>query len=179
MFQGQVVVTYRNRSRAMAIDGITALLAREPLFIPEDGRSLSAAAYQSILWECMLTKSAARVLRVDIGQDENIIIDGRFFHIVGITPDPPDADDYFRPRITIPYDSARALWLPAQSVGEILVAWYNADRMNETVDRLRSALDDCRGTDTYYLSSSEFKIQKSRSIVANFVMYGEMERSEE
>jgi len=175
IFQSQVMVTYRNRSRTMAIDGITAPLAREALFMPEEGRSLSADAHQSMIWECMLTKSAGRVLGVDIGQDANIIIDGRFFRIVGITPDPPDADDYFRPRITVPYDSARALWLPAQSVGEILVAWYSADRMNETVNRLRSALDDCRGADTYYLSSSEFKIQKSRSIVASFVRYGEME----
>jgi len=47
--------------------------------------------------------------------------------------------------------------------------------MSETVNELHAALDRTRGPDTYFLSSSQFKIQKSRSIIANFMMYGQMQ----
>lgn len=174
-YQGSVPVTYRGVSRGMAIDGVTIELSREPLFVPTKGHGFSEAGHNILVWECMLTESAVKSLGVNLADDPTILIEGRPFHVLGVTPDPPGADDIFRPRITVPYSCARALWLPANSVGEILVAWRSLDAMDEVTGGLRAALEMCRGADTYFLSSSQFKIQKSRSIVANFMMYGQVQ----
>jgi putative ABC transport system permease protein len=174
-YQASVPVTYRDTSRAMSIDGVTVGLSREPLFVPIQGRGFSEAGHEIRVWECLLTESAVKSLGVKIGDDPTILIDGRPFHVRGVTPDPPGADDLFRPRIVVPYSCARALWLPPDSVGEILAAWRDLDSMDTVTGELREALDMCRGVDTYFLSSSQFKIQKSRSIVANFMIYGQVQ----
>jgi putative ABC transport system permease protein len=174
-YQGSVPVSYRNVSRVMAIDGVTIDLSREPLFVPTKGHGFSEAGYKILVWECLLTESAVKALGIEIADNPTILIDGRPFHVLGVTPDPPGADDIFRPRITVPYSCARALWLPSDSIGEILVAWRGLDTMDEVTGELRAALEMCRGVDTYFLSSSQFKIQKSRSIVANFMMYGQVQ----
>ena len=174
-YQASVPVTYGGVSRVMPIDGVTPELSREPLFAPTKGRGFSEAGQNLLVWECLLTESAVKALGVQIGDNPTIVIDGRQFHVLGVTPDPPGADDLFRPRITVPYTCARALWLPNNSIGEILVAWRSLDSMDEVTSRLRAALEMCRGADTFFLSSSEFKIQKSRSIVANFMMYGQVQ----
>jgi hypothetical protein len=128
-YQGSVPVSYRNVSRGMAIDGVTIDLSREPLFVPTKGHSFSEAGYQILVWECLLTESAVRALGIEIADNPTILIDGRPFHVVGVTPDPPGADDIFRPRITVPYSCARALWLPptrsvkSSSPGEISTPW--------------------------------------------------------
>jgi hypothetical protein len=175
MYQGTATVIYRNINRTMAIDGVTPELGREPLFLPIHGQGFSDGGSQMFVWECMLTESAVKVLGIDVDKDPTILIDNRSFHVVGVTPDPPDADDVMRARITVPYRGAQELWIPAGTVGQILVAWSAPEYMSETVSELHLALDNCRGPKTYFLSSSQFKIQKSRSIIANFMMYGQMQ----
>jgi hypothetical protein len=175
LFQGTQMVINRQISRAMSIDGVTEELGREPLFLPISGPGFSEAGHQMLVWECMLTESAVKSLGIDMTKDNTILIDNRPFHVVGVTPDPPDTDDIFRSRIIVPYRCAQELWIPAGTVGEILVAWSSPPFMSETVDGLHAALDSCRGRETYFLSSSQFRIQKSRSIVANFMMYGQMQ----
>jgi hypothetical protein len=174
-YQGTVPVAYRDVSREMAVDGVASGLSHEPLFTPTKGRGFSDAGENTLVWECLLTESAVKVLGINIADNPIIVIDGRQFHVLGVTPDPPGADEVFRPRVIVPYNCARELWLPAGSVGQILVAWKNTDAMDEVVGELRGALDMCRGPDTYFLSSSQFKIQKSRSIVANFMAYGQVQ----
>lgn len=175
LYQDTMTVAFRDISRTMAIDGVTAELGHEPLYRPIRGQGFSEAGRQMLVWECMITESAVKLLGVDITKNPTILIDGRPFHVVGVTPDPPDADDIFRPRVIVPYRCAQELWIPAGTVGEILVAWSTPAAMSETVNGLHAALDGCRGPNTYFLSSSQFKIQKSRSIIANFMMYGQMQ----
>jgi len=174
-YQGSASVAYRDFNRVMSVDGVTAELGREPLFTAIKGRGFSEDGQRLIVWECMLTESAVKALGIDIASNPTILIDGRQFHVVGVTPDPPGADDMFRPRITVPYSCARALWLAPGSLGEILAAWKDSESMDEVVGGLRGALESCRGSDSYILSSSQFKIQKSRSIVANFMIYGQVQ----
>jgi ABC-type antimicrobial peptide transport system permease subunit len=175
MFQATEPVTFRSINRVMAVDGVTVELSREPLFLPIRGRGFSDAGHQGLVWECLLTKSAAEALAVTIEDEPTIFIDGRPFQVKGVTQDPPGADDFFKARITVPYESANVLWLPSGTIGDILVAWTSLEKMDEVVSGLRSSLEVCRGPDTFFLSSSEFKIQKSRSIVANFMAYGQVE----
>ncbi|MGA3162036.1 MAG: ABC transporter permease [Terracidiphilus sp.] len=175
IYQDIGTVTYHEISRTMAVDGVTAELGREPLFSPIKGRGFSESGRQLLVWECMLTESAVKVLGIDIAKNPTILIDGRPFNVVGVTPDPPDSDSIFRSRIIVPYSCAQELWIPAGTVGKILVAWSSPQFMSETVSGLHAALDSCHGPDTYFLSSSQFKIQKSRSIIANFMMYGQMQ----
>ncbi len=174
-YQGFAQVAYGDASREMPVDGVTPALSREPLFVPIKGSGFSEAGHELWVWECLLTESAAKALAVNLGEDPSIHINGRPFHVRGVTPDPPGADGFFRPRITVTYSCARALWLPPSSIGQILVAWRGLDSMDRTTAGIRAALDQFRGADTYFLSSSQFKIQKSRSIVANFMMYGQVQ----
>jgi ABC-type lipoprotein release transport system permease subunit len=175
IYQGTQQVAYRNTSRVLAVDGVPPELSREPLFRPTRGRGFSDAGHNVLVWECLLTKSAAQALAIRVEDEPTIFIDDRPFQVKGVTPDPPGADDFFRARITVPYGSAQALWLPPGTIGEILVAWSSLDKMDEVTSDLREALKICRGPDTFFLSSSQFKIQKSRSIVANFMMYGQVQ----
>jgi hypothetical protein len=175
LYQATSKVTYNSVTRPMAIDGVTAELSREPLFVPVQGRGFSEAGHDVLVWECLLTESAVKALALQIADNPTILVDGRPFHVLGVTPDPPGADDLFRSRVTIPYGCARALWLPPDSIGEILVAWASLDTMDEVTGGLRAALGTYRGAGTFFLSSSQFKIQKSRSIVANFMTYGEVQ----
>jgi len=175
MFQSTEPVNYSNVSRVMAVDGVGVELSREPLFLPIRGPGFSDAGHQGLVWECLLTKSAAEALNVQIEEEPTIFIDGRPFKVKGVTQDPPGADEYFRARITVPYTSANVLWLSHGSIGEILVAWTSLDKMDEVTRDLRSSLIVCRGPNTFFLSSSQFQIQKSRSIVANFMAYGQAE----
>jgi ABC-type antimicrobial peptide transport system permease subunit len=175
MFQATKPVTFRNISRVISIDGVGVELSREPLFIPIAGRGFSDAGHQGLVWECLLTKSAVQALALNAEDEPTIFIDGRPFQVKGVTQDPPGADDLFRARITVPYESASVLWLPPGTIGEMLVAWTDPEKMDEVTRDLRSLLEICRGPDTFFLSSSEFKIQKSRSIVANFMAYGQVE----
>jgi ABC-type antimicrobial peptide transport system permease subunit len=175
LFQGTKPVAYGSTSRGMVIDGIDLELSREPLYRPAKGRGFSDAGHKVLLWECLLTDSAVKALAVKVEDEPTIFIDGRPFRVKGVTRDPPGVDDVFRARVTVPYGSAQVLWLPPGTIGEILVAWSSLDKMDEVTRDLRAVLDQCRGPGTFFLSSSEFKIQKSRSIVGNFMMYGQVQ----
>jgi ABC-type antimicrobial peptide transport system permease subunit len=175
IFQETESVAYRNVNRTLAVDGIGPELSREPLFRPARGCGFSDAAHDGLVWECLLTESAAQALAIRAEDEPTIFVGGRPFQVKGITPDPPGADNFFRARVTVPYASAQVLWLPAGTVGEILVAWPSLDTMDEVTAKLRAALEACRGPDTFWLSSSEFRIQKSRNIISSFVTYGQLE----
>ena len=175
IYQGSQSLNYQSISRTISIDGVGVGLSHEPLYLPIKGSGFSEEGNRGLVWECMLTRSAAESLGLSIEDEPTVFIDGRPFRVKGVTQDPPGADDYFKARITVPYEIARILWLPPGSIGEILVAWTTPDKMDEVTLSLRSLLDAGRGTETYFLSSSQFKIQKSRSIVANFMTYGQVE----
>lgn len=173
IYQASRSVAYRTTSRMMPVDGVNSDLSREPLFVPIKGPGFSDAGRNVLVWECLLTESAARALAVRVEDEPAITIDGRPFQVKGMTPDPPGAEEMFQTRITVPYAAAQVLWLPPGTVGEILVAWGSLDQMEAVTQDLRTALEMCRGPGSYYLSSSQFKIQRSRSIVSNFMLYGQ------
>ena len=175
LYQGTVSVDFGAIDRTMVVDGVTATLGREPLFRPRYGRGFSDEGWRTMVWECMLTESAVTSLGIDPGRDATVLVDNHPFRVVGVTPDPPDADPILRSRVIVPYGSAQELWIPFGTVGEILVAWSSPQFMNEVVDDLHRALDTCRGEETYFLSSSQFRILKSRSIIANVMVYGQMQ----
>jgi putative ABC transport system permease protein len=172
-YQGIKPVRYRNITRTMGVDGVNSQLSHEPIFTPISGQGFSRAGQEGLVWECLLTETAARLFETTTQSNPFIDIDGRPFQLMGVTPDPPGAEGLFRARIIIPYRCAQVLWLPPGSMGEIWVAWSNLDKMGEVIGNLRAALDKCRGPDAYSLTSSQFKIQKSRSIISNFITYGQ------
>jgi ABC-type antimicrobial peptide transport system permease subunit len=175
MFQNAESVTYRNITQVMVVDGVTLDVSREPLFCPVKGRGFSDAGRKALVWECLLTESAVRALALRLEDEPTVLVDGHPFRVKGVTQDPPGADDFLRARITVPYGSAQALWLAPGAIGEILVAWSSLDKMDDVTRELRAALEACRGPGSAFLDSSQFKIQKSRSIVANFMMYGQVQ----
>ena len=72
MFQATEPVTFRSINRVMAVDGVTVELSREPLFLPIRGRGFSDAGHQGLVWECLLTKSAAEALAVTIEDEPTV-----------------------------------------------------------------------------------------------------------
>jgi len=119
-----------------------------------------------------VTETAARDFAIDIGRQPLLIVGGQPYRVVGVVPDPPRVDRRFQGRVVVPYASARILWIPAGTVGHLLVAWHRVQDMNRIVTRLREGLDRVRGPNTYYLSSSQFSIGKSKDLVMNFMMIG-------
>ena len=156
----------------LPVDGITEEVGREPLFRPLRGPGFSASAQAGMAWECMVTETAARDFAIDIGRQPLLIVGGQPYRVVGVVPDPPRVDRRFQGRVVVPYASARILWIPAGTVGHLLVAWHRVQDMNRIVGRLREGLDRVRGPNTYYLSSSQFSIGKSKDLVMNFMMIG-------
>lgn len=165
-------VQFNSIAREMPLEGISAVLGQEPLYRPVKGIGLSSSAYQGLTWECLLTETAAGELQVDLEEDPVIIIDNQPFKINGIVPDPPRVAKRFQGRIIVSHESARVLWLAPGTVGNIVVGWKGVEDMEAVVRQLRQALDASRGPKTYFLSSSQFSIEKSKNIVANFMAIG-------
>ena len=165
-------IQYRDVTREMPLEGITETLGRENLYRPLKGTGMSPSAYRGLTWECLVTETAAAELQVRLEGDPVIIIHRQPFKIKGIVPDPPRVAKRFQGRVIVPYESARILWLSPGTIGNIIVGWKSAEDMQSVVLQLRQALDQCRGPKTYYLSSSQFSIEKSKNIVANFMAFG-------
>lgn len=169
---GRVQVESRSERRYMPVDGITTELEQEFAYQPVSGAGFSLAADRSLVWECMLTGSAAKVLGVRLENKPTIRVGNHRFHVVGIVTDPPEADKRFQARVIVPFSSARYLWGQPGVVETIVVAWRDSTKIESTIGQLRAALDECRAPEAYYLSSSQFAIRKRRNIVSNYVVLG-------
>ena len=165
-------IVSRDQKVVLPVDGITEEVGWEPLFRPLRGPGFSASAQAGMAWECLVTETAARDFAIDIDRQPLLVVGGQPYRVVGVVPDPPRMDRRFQGRVVVPYASARILWIPAGTVGHLLVAWHRVQDMNQIVARLREGLDRVRGPNTYYLSSSQFSIGKSKDVVTNFMIVG-------
>jgi ABC-type lipoprotein release transport system permease subunit len=165
-------VMYHNQTVVLPVDGIVSEMDGENLFRPISGLGFSASANAGLAWECMVTERAVDDLGIDLTGQPLLLIGGQPFRVVGVVSNPPRVDKRFQGRIVVPYQSARILWIPAGTVGHIVVAWRRVEDMDQTVKHLRQALDQIRGPDTYYLSSSVFSIERSKDVVTNFMLVG-------
>jgi hypothetical protein len=168
-------VVYRDRKIVLPVDGITEEISREPLFQPLRGPGFSASAQIGVAWECMVTETASREFAINIDHQPLLLVGGQPYRVVGVVPDPPRIDRRFQGRVVVPYRSARILWIPVGTVGHILVAWRRVQDMNWIVAHLREGLDEVRGPNTYFLSSSQFSVEKSKDLVTNFILLGAAE----
>ena len=175
IYMSALPVVYGRRKVVLPVDGITDEVAEEPLFRPLRGPGFSASARAGMAWECMVTETASREFGIDIDHQPLLLVGGQPYHVVGVVPDPPRIDTRFQGRVVVPYRSARILWIPVGTVGHILVAWRRVQDMDRIAARLRKGLDEIRGPNTYYLSSSQFSIEMSKDLVANFMLLGAAE----
>ncbi len=169
---GRAYIEFHDKSRYMSVDGIADELLSEPAYRPLQGRDFSAGALNALVWECLITQSAAKFLNIRIEKDSAIRVGSQRFQVVGIVPDPPEADPPFKPRIIMPYTASHHLWGRPGVLDSIVVAWNGPENMDPTVRALCAALDECRLPGAYRLSSSQFAIQKRRGIVSNFMVVG-------
>ena len=169
---GRAYVGLGAKGRYMRIDGITSELHQEIAYRPLAGRCFSDSASEALLWECLVTESAASSLGLTMADPPAIRVGTRRFQVVGIVPDPPDADTSFQARIIVPFNTAQYLWGQPGIIQLLIVGWNHSDEMEKVVEALREALVECRGPDTYYFSSSQFTLKKRRSIVSNFMVFG-------
>jgi putative ABC transport system permease protein len=168
-------VASRNREMLLPVDGITEEVAREPLFRVLQGRGFSDSSRTGMTWECMVTEAACREFALDLKQEPILVVGRQPHRIVGVVPDPPRADPRYQSRVIVPYGSARILWIPPGTVGHIIVGWLQVQDMNQVMTRLKGSLDEVRGPNTYYLSSSQFTIGKSKDLVRNLMLVGKIQ----
>ena len=169
---GKAHITHQNKDRFLAIDGISSHMGSEKAFQPIKGRGFSEDAQKGLIFECLLTQSAVRYFEIDLTIQPIIGIDNHQYCVIGIIPDPPEADPRFRERVIIPYLTAQLHWGRPGIISTIVVAWDTPQQMEITIATLRKLLDQCRTRDAYYLSSSQFKIKKRKGIVSNFMVFG-------
>jgi putative ABC transport system permease protein len=171
---GRESVAFQDKKMVMSIDGLTPILLQETMYTPLSGKGFSLAAESGFSQECMLTFSGAKKLGFILQPDQKQTL--RFgIHrcsVVAIVPDAPESDERFKSRLIIPHLWARQLWGKVNDVGQILVAWKSPQMMEQTIVQLRSALNQIRAPDAYYLSSSQFAIKKRKNIVSNIMAVG-------
>lgn len=161
------------RSRGiMAVDGIPDVLEREQAYLPVQGHGFSDHGRSGLIPECLLTRSAATDLELDISAQPKLHIGAHWCTVVGLIPDPPGADSRFQRRVAIPYTLARMLWGSPRDIGLIVVGWRSPADMESVVRRVRKILDEVRAPGSYHLSSSQFAITKRKNIVGNFMVFG-------
>lgn len=171
-FFGRAHITRQNKDLYLSIDGISPEMEIEEAFQPVKGRSFSSAAQKGLIFECLLTQSAASYFQIDLNTYPVIGIDGYHYTVVGIIPDPPEADSRFQQRVMMPYFLTQLHWGQSGMVSNIVVAWDGSEKMEATIQDLRTSLDECRAPNAYFLSSSQFKIRKRKGIVSNFITFG-------
>ena len=171
MLNEMTTVEYEGSRLQMFWDAIPEELASEEIYLPIQGRGLSKDAFAGNAWECLVTEDVVKQFQLNIKEQPNILLGNRLFRVVGVTVSPPQ-NDHFRKRITVPYALARVLWMRPGDIGQIVVAWKNLENMEEVIAQTRKALNDIRGEDSYYLSSTQFQIKSSRKIVKNFIVVG-------
>jgi putative ABC transport system permease protein len=171
IFNQRNPVEYRGKGGEMFWDAITAELASEAIFRPVRGRGMSPEAFAGNAWECLVTEDVAEKLEINFDEEPSLLLGNHLFKVVGVTISPP-RNEHFRQRIMVPYTLARILWMPPGDIGQIVVAWDSVDGMSRILDEVGRTLDEYRGRQTYYLSSTQFQIQSSRKIVKNFIVVG-------
>ncbi|MCK5451606.1 MAG: ABC transporter permease [Candidatus Omnitrophica bacterium] len=169
---GRSVVEYKDKHFNLPVDGIVTEQEQEQFFQPIHGRSFSPSARKALIWECLITEETAKFLKINLEEGSTIKVGKQSFHIVGIVPDPPETDRRFQSRIVVPFFAAQLLWGRPGSYDNLVVSWDNSQEMEMNLEALRSALDKCRAPNAYYLSSSQFKLKKRKSIVMNFMVLG-------
>jgi len=170
-FKRGLAATKKNRV-FMTIEGITGIMASEPVYLPILGTGFSHAARQGFVRECMLTQSAAQELGVDLKKRPFVMFENRRLRVTGIIVDPPETDERFQKRIVVPFILTQLLWGKPNVVDHIVVAWNHSDAMESTINRLQAILNACRAPGAYYLSSTNFEMKKRRNIVSNFMAFG-------
>ncbi len=170
MITGRGQIALKEARIIMSVDGITKELESEPAYMPVIGTSFSASARRGFELECLITVASAQKLNADINQ--KISIDNYSCTVVGIIPNPPEADERFKSRVVIPYFWAQLFWGSPDNIGSIMVSWNSPQEMEQTVNTLRRVLDDERARGAYHLSSSQFAIKKRKNIVSNFMVFG-------
>jgi hypothetical protein len=172
MYFGTGHVQLNNAYHYMPIEGISAEMEIDPLYHPVLGRGFSATARDGMVLECMITESASKLLNARLEEMPALRIGIQRFNIVGIVEDPPETDRRFEARVIIPFFVSQILWGKPNVVESIAVSWDSPENMESTIKTLRAALDECRAPEAYFLSSSQFKIQKRKNIVSNFMVFG-------
>lgn len=168
-------IEYRNVEYAMPVDGIAQEMESDLIYHPVSGSRFSEEGRSALVWECLVTESAARLFSIRPEERPSLRIGNHRFTIVGIVRDPPEADPRFETRIVIPFFAAQVLWGKPQTIDSIVVSWADAKDMESVIQTLRTALDECRGRGAYYLDSAQFKIQKRKNILSNFMVFGSVQ----
>jgi ABC-type antimicrobial peptide transport system permease subunit len=167
-----VNVNSRDKGTRITLDAITKDLSNEKIFQPISGFGLSDSAYDAQSWECMATEKTMQALGLQLNDNPTLFINGQQFKVVGIVTPPPLANERFQQRVVVPYNLARALWMVPGDIGKIIVAWNETKDMGAVIAQIKTALDQCRGPQTYILSSSQFQIQSGKNIINNFIVVG-------
>jgi cell division protein FtsX len=165
-------VVNRGRDLSLPVDGITEEVGQETMFRALRGAGFSSAGWAGMAWECMVTESALRELRLNLGEKPLLLVGGEPLRVVGMVPDPPRVDPRFQSRVIVPYAAARILWIPEGAIAHIIVGWHQIQNMSHVTAALRHSLDEIRGPNTYYLSSSQLSVQKSKDLVGTFIVVG-------
>jgi ABC-type lipoprotein release transport system permease subunit len=168
-------IEYHNVEYALPVDGIAREMESDMIYHPVSGSGFSEEGRRAMVWECLITESAARLFNIRLEERPSLRIGNQRFTIVGIVKDPPEADPRFETRIVIPFFAAQVLWGKPQTIDSIVVSWRDAKDMEPVIKALRNALDECRGHEAYYLDSAQFKIQKRKNILSNFRVFGSVQ----
>ncbi|MGD9212439.1 MAG: ABC transporter permease [Desulfobacteraceae bacterium] len=171
-FYGRSLVTSETKRCSIPIDGISRMMESEAVYRPIAGTGFSDAAYSGLVWECMLTRSAAKALDIDLNKHPYLYMERFRLRVKGIIADPSEPDARFQNKLVVPFITAQMLWGKLDQVDHIVVAWNNYNDMEAIIERLQKALDTCRAPGAYYLSYSNFKAKNRREIVSKIVTFG-------
>jgi putative ABC transport system permease protein len=172
MFNGRMRVLGNMNAHILQIDGIGGGLQREAMYRPLRGRGFSRAGVSGLVMECMLTETAARLLKIDLAANPRVAAERDELQVVGIVGDPPETDMRFSARMVLPYATAKSLWGRLDRISTIVVCWNAPEDSLPTVTAIQDILSRTRGPGTFYLSSSMFKVTKGRSIIDKFMLFG-------
>ncbi|MDH5756792.1 MAG: ABC transporter permease [Nitrospinota bacterium] len=172
MFNHRSRISQGDISAVAQVDGIAEPLMKEPAYTPFLGGGFTQGGRTGDRVECLLTKSLAARLRIFQEPLPRVAIGAYPCQVVGIIPDPPDADEPLRERMAIPYRWARMLWGGRGDIGTIIVSWKSPQQMEAVVDSVRKALDQARAPGAYHFSSSRFAVRKKKEIVSNIMLAG-------
>jgi ABC-type antimicrobial peptide transport system permease subunit len=172
MFNGRMKIFGNYNYQVLQIDGLSKGIQREPMYLPLKGRGFSKVGISGFVMECMLTETAARLLKVDLALNNRVSTERDELTVVGIVKDPPETDLRFSARMILPYYTARSLWGELDKISTIVLCWGSPEDSQRTVEAVQEILSETRGPGTYFLSSSMFRVNKGRSIIDKFMIFG-------
>ena len=154
---------------AMMVEGATPELCNETAFRPTQGRGLSESAHSGLAFECLVTQSA--FTRLNLHEGSRIRVDTQLFEVVGVIPDPPNADSRFQTRVVVPFTAMRLLHGNPGYYAGFVIGWNRADEMEPLLLEVHTAMRACVGPECYYLSSSLITVQKRKRVVSNIMAF--------